>query len=77
MSSRSQAWPQAWPESIDALYSDRIRLLQTDPDRYFKLFPRLDFRGGLRVTRSRGGRDGDMSDLGDLGDEGIDGLLVD
>lgn len=31
------------PETTDALYSDRIRLLQNDPERYFELFPRIKF----------------------------------
>lgn len=29
-----------WPSSVDALYSDRIALLQHDPERYFKEYPR-------------------------------------
>lgn len=31
-----------WPSSVDALYSDRIALLQHDPERYFKEYPRVD-----------------------------------
>ncbi|AKK04493.1 hypothetical protein CMUST_00695 [Corynebacterium mustelae] len=37
-------------KSIDALYSDRIRLLQVDPERYFQLYPRPKF--GFQLTGS-------------------------
>lgn len=30
----------AWPLPADALYSDRIELLQHDPEWYFKEYPR-------------------------------------
>ena len=30
----------AWPPPADALYSDRIWLLQHDPERYFEEYPR-------------------------------------
>lgn len=32
----------AWPPPADALYSDRIELLQHDPERYFKEYPRVE-----------------------------------
>lgn len=37
-------------KSTDALYSDRIRLLQVDPERYFQLYPRPKF--GFQPTES-------------------------
>lgn len=36
-------------KSTDALYTDRIRLLRTDPDRYFREYPKLEF--GFRQNR--------------------------
>lgn len=30
-----------WPPPADALYSDRISLLQHDPEQYFAQYPRL------------------------------------
>lgn len=30
-----------WPPPADALYSDRIELLQRDPEQYFKEYPRV------------------------------------
>lgn len=36
-------------KSTDALYSDRIRLLRTDPEQYFRNYPKPEF--GFRQTR--------------------------
>lgn len=41
------------PQSTDALYSDRIRLLKNDPNRYFKVYPRLKIESQPSVTASR------------------------
>ena len=34
----------------DALYVDRIRLLQTDPERYFREYPRQKFGFQLKTS---------------------------
>lgn len=36
-------------KSTDALYSDRIRLLRTDPERYFREYPKPEF--GFRQSQ--------------------------
>lgn len=41
------------PQSTDALYSDRIRLLQNDPNRYFQEYPRLKFGFQPSVSASQ------------------------
>ena len=33
-----------WSPSTDVLYSDRIELLQRDPERYFAMYPRPRFK---------------------------------
>ena len=44
-------WKSTGPrKSTDALYVDRIRLLQNDPERYFREYPRQKYSSRRKGT---------------------------